>query len=155
MECPPLVGADGAREVGGQDRRTAWRLEMVERSWYRRSYYSAARRSASSQSGFQQVGAIALLIHVAQLLTDLTGESDRTDSDFTVRTLASPDYEGTVAVLRSFASSLKTAPSARNFRHRPQGPPCAFTAASPSAPGQQRQSQRPLDGPGPYAAPAL
>ena len=44
-----------------------------------------------SRIGIQQVGTIALLIHVVQLLTG--------ESDLTIRTLSSPDYEGAVAFI--------------------------------------------------------
>ena len=44
-----------------------------------------------SRIGIQQVGTIALLIHVVQLLTG--------ESDLTIRALSSPDYEGTVAYI--------------------------------------------------------
>ena len=44
-----------------------------------------------SRIGLQQVGTIALLIHVVQLLTG--------ESDLTIRALSSPDYEGTVAYI--------------------------------------------------------
>jgi hypothetical protein len=44
-----------------------------------------------SRIGLQQVGTIALLIHVVQLLTG--------ESDLTIRTLSSPSYEGAVAFI--------------------------------------------------------
>ena len=52
-----------------------------------------------SRIGLQQVGTIALLIHVVQLLTG--------ESDLTIRALSSPDYEGTVAYIFSRAVRVR------------------------------------------------
>ena len=89
VHAPPELLSSGAAAA---DARAVSSTVLVSEGFPTPSHLSFAA-ATPSRSGLQQLGTIALLLYVAQLLTG--------EPDLTIRQLASPDYEGAVAYIRA------------------------------------------------------